>query len=249
MGVLGTWALAVGIADLLAPREDGVRDPRPRLIAATVAVPLLALVSAAALGMASGAALWVLVVTTVSGGVWLWLGRAPQPWAVPVALTVLAVAFVGLLASPDPAAPTVPPLGRWLAPSPFLGIDAELLVLIVGLAVLQIATGNRIVRMALGQVEQGLLDQEAQLKGGRVIGPLERLLIFGLATGGQLVAAGLVVAAKSLLRFGELRRGDGTDTRQPPRAELMSEYLLVGSLLSWTLAFAAVAVVAVSAAG
>ena len=57
---------------------------------------------------------------------------------------------------------------------------------------------------------------------------LERLLIFVLVLIGQAGAAGLVVAAKSILRFPEI-------THEPRQIE--PEYVLVGSLASWLLGF------------
>ncbi len=64
---------------------------------------------------------------------------------------------------------------------------------------------------------------------GRWIGPLERLLIYVLVVVGEPGAAGLVVAAKSILRFPEI---SGTPAKIDP------EYVLVGSLASWLVAFA-----------
>ena len=64
---------------------------------------------------------------------------------------------------------------------------------------------------------------------GRWIGPLERLLIYVLVLAGEPGAAGLVVAAKSILRFPEI---SGTPAKIDP------EYVLVGSLASWLAAFA-----------
>jgi hypothetical protein len=58
---------------------------------------------------------------------------------------------------------------------------------------------------------------------------MERLLIYILVITGEPGAAGLVVAAKSLLRFPEIT---GPDSRLSP------EYVLVGSLASWLAAFA-----------
>ena len=57
---------------------------------------------------------------------------------------------------------------------------------------------------------------------------LERLLIYALMLSGAAAAAGLVVAAKSILRFPEI-------SVRP--AEIDPEYVLVGSLASWLLAF------------
>ena len=54
-----------------------------------------------------------------------------------------------------------------------------------------------------------------RLKGGRLLGPLERVFILALALGGQVTAASVVVAAKGLLRFPELssRREQERSTR------------------------------------
>jgi len=65
-------------------------------------------------------------------------------------------------------------------------------------------------------------------RAGRWIGILERLLIYVLMLAGAAAAAGLVVAAKSILRFPEINS-------QP--AAIDPEYVLVGSLASWLLAF------------
>lgn len=58
-------------------------------------------------------------------------------------------------------------------------------------------------------------------KGGMHIGILERLLIFLLVLLGKFEVIGLLVAAKSLLRFNE-----------KDRPEAKTEYLLIGTLLS-----------------
>ena len=65
-------------------------------------------------------------------------------------------------------------------------------------------------------------------KAGRWIGVLERLLIYVLMLIGAAAAAGLVVAAKSILRFPEI-------SGKP--AAIDPEYVLIGSLASWFLAF------------
>ena len=55
-----------------------------------------------------------------------------------------------------------------------------------------------------------------QLRGGRLLGPMERVLILGLGLAGQLTAAGLVIAAKGLIRFPELqaKRDDSDEGRR-----------------------------------
>jgi len=69
---------------------------------------------------------------------------------------------------------------------------------------------------------------QSQNRAGRWIGALERLLIYVLVLIGAAAAAGLVVAAKSILRFPEI-------SGKP--AAIDPEYVLIGSLASWLLAF------------
>ncbi|MBK1876715.1 DUF3307 domain-containing protein [Pelagicoccus mobilis] len=64
-------------------------------------------------------------------------------------------------------------------------------------------------------------------KAGRYIGHLERLLLLIFVYSGQLSAAGFLIAAKSILRF---------QKAQENRSE--TEYILVGTLLSFTLGIA-----------
>ncbi|MGO4299739.1 hypothetical protein [Leifsonia sp. RAF41] len=66
------------------------------------------------------------------------------------------------------------------------------------------------------------------LRGGRVIGPLERILIVALALfGAEAVIVGLL-AAKGIVRFPEI----SADGRRGSKAE----EFLIGSLVSWTIA-------------
>jgi len=71
-------------------------------------------------------------------------------------------------------------------------------------------------------------------RAGRWIGILERLLIYVLVLIGAAAAAGLVVAAKSILRFPEISAKPAT---------IDPEYVLIGSLSSWLLAFSTAAIV------
>lgn len=82
------------------------------------------------------------------------------------------------------------------------------------------------------------------------IGPLERWLIFGLALAGQPTAAALVISAKSLIRFPELQSKGGhrravdisaeSNARGPvQQIDELTEYFLIGSLLSWLIALLA----------
>jgi hypothetical protein len=68
---------------------------------------------------------------------------------------------------------------------------------------------------------------------------MERLFILGLALGGQWTAAGVVVAAKGLLRWPELR-----SEPDQTRIHRLTEYFLVGSFVSWLLPLAALLLLA-----
>lgn len=66
-----------------------------------------------------------------------------------------------------------------------------------------------------------------ELKGGRFIGPLERLFLLALVLAGQFTAIAALVAAKGIIRFPEISK----DTSGGSKAE----YFLVGSFASWAL--------------
>lgn len=70
-------------------------------------------------------------------------------------------------------------------------------------------------------------DTVTALRGGRWIGPLERLLIIVLAGAGAEVAIAAVVAAKGVIRFPEISQ-DTTGEK--------AEEFLIGSVSSWILA-------------
>ena len=69
------------------------------------------------------------------------------------------------------------------------------------------------------------------LSMGRTVGYLERLLVYVLVLNGQWAALGLVVAAKSIARFPELKNQD------------FSDYYLIGTLTSLLVAVASAMVV------
>lgn len=71
----------------------------------------------------------------------------------------------------------------------------------------------------------GLINSDALVNGGRWIGIIERLLILILVLQNQYEAIGLLIAAKSIIRFSE-----------SDRPEQKTEYLLIGTLISVGLA-------------
>jgi hypothetical protein len=101
----------------------------------------------------------------------------------------------------------------------------EVNIVLVGL-LLCIAEANLLVRCVVGQLHLEPEQQQQQESAtteynrGRVIGILERLIIFVLVLKGEYGALGFVIAAKSFARFKEL------DNRK------FAEYFLVGTLAS-----------------
>lgn len=108
----------------------------------------------------------------------------------------------------------------------------DLVIVLIGAALL-ITPANFTVRWILRRARGVALPAEAG--AGRWIGGMERLLIFLLVLMGEPGAASLVAAAKSLLRFPEIT---GANSKISP------EYVLVGSLASWLVAFAIAATAA-----
>lgn len=101
---------------------------------------------------------------------------------------------------------------------------------------LMAVTGFGLIAVQAGGFAIGLLMQpfarhspKGLPSGGRIIGQLERGLIFAMVLLGQMQAIGLLIAAKSILRFGSVK-----DDRAA------SEYVIIGTLASiaWALAAA-----------
>ncbi|MFW5754633.1 MAG: DUF3307 domain-containing protein [Marinilabiliaceae bacterium] len=67
----------------------------------------------------------------------------------------------------------------------------------------------------------GYAEERSLPNAGKVIGIVERLLVLTLILVGQFSAVGFLIAAKSILRFGEHRK---------------NEYILIGTLLSFGMA-------------
>lgn len=138
-------------------------------------------------------------------------------------------------------------MGDWLASArvPALqGLSADRALLLVGAFLVQLSTGNVIVRLVLAATgttnptygSHPDLDPDLRLKGGRLLGPMERAFIVGLGLSGHLTAASIVIAAKGLLRFPELQ-----SRREQERIHRLTEYFLVGSFVSWLVALSSLA--------
>jgi hypothetical protein len=241
MGVAGIWLLSMGVGDLVAALSGRPARNVRAVLGWLAAIATCAVVSLTS-GLGAGATVLLTGITAVSAGAWI---RWRIPAMTPGRATAVAWGFVmtlALLVASGPAWPT--PAGgsleRWLASSAVPAIaDAgnERALVIAGVFAFLLATCNGLVRLILAAVGTDTESGEQKLRGGRIIGPLERCLLFGFGLAGQPTAAALVASAKSLLRFPEISsaRGFGID--------LVTEYFLVGSLTSWTLALAPLAFV------
>jgi len=82
-------------------------------------------------------------------------------------------------------------------------------------------------RRTVAAPAQGPPPQFTELKGGRFIGPLERVFLLALVLTGQFTALAAVIAAKGIVRFPEISKDDTGGSK--------AEYFLVGSFASWAL--------------
>lgn len=74
-------------------------------------------------------------------------------------------------------------------------------------------------------------DRRAGFQGGRLIGPLERILVMILTLAAAYPILAAMLAAKGIVRFPEISRDGETGAR--------AEYFLVGSLVSWVIGLGA----------
>lgn len=256
MSWLALWFLAVACLDL----ARGTRGPGPA--GATGGVVLVAGWFLG--GLTSTADLLALVVGLAALGAWLWTSTVAAP-AAPGTPPRVRRAIVALLAPPVLAglcAGWAQPLGgavtAWLgwAHPPLLGpLSPERAVAAVAAVLAQWGTGNIVVRLVLAgtgvprTADGEEFTAEQRLKGGRLLGPMERTFILGLGLVGQLPAAAVIATAKGLLRFPELQAVHretlvgprGTPVRPPPgpqRIDTTTEYFLVGTFTSWLFAVA-----------
>ena len=220
--------LSIGVGDLSRPRDDS-RRPWRALIAAAVGTGTAAI----AIGLANTPWPWLAVVAAVAL-VWnLTSALLPERWSLlPVAVLVVAVAvslaFPGAVPAPSGA------LATWFDALRYDALAAtslERAALLVGYSVFLLQSANRVVVGVLGLTDARLKRGALQLKGGRIIGPLERLFILWMAVAGQALAVSAIIDAKSILRFPEIR-----DSGKGSARGVLAEYVLVGSLVSWGLA-------------
>jgi hypothetical protein len=242
---LGLLLIGIGTSDLVF---SWARRPRLAEVASSALVVVLGLLAGLS-GVGELLGLVTVVIGVVAWGEAVTYGFARDRFVVPLVVLGAALALA-LVASPaGPAVGGV--VDDWLVESslPLLsGLDPSRAVLLVGVLLVQLSTGNVIVRLVLGvsgttHPLRSATGSAPALKGGRLLGPMERLLIVGLGLAGEVTAASIVIAAKGLLRFPELQ-SSRTDGTTGPGIHEVTEYFLVGSFVSWTVSLAALALAA-----
>lgn len=105
-------------------------------------------------------------------------------------------------------------------------------LLLVAGAILSVRVGGIWVGKAVAPFQAALDNSLAGLpNAGRLIGQLERGLIYLLVLAGEPQGVGFLVTAKSILRFGEIKE---------PGQQKAAEYIIIGTLMSfgWALLMA-----------
>jgi hypothetical protein len=173
-----------------------------------------------------GASPWLLVLTAAHLAIGFGQRRCAEalgPRSGLAAFLLGQAAHVASLAALAALAPGIWAAGLWAA-CPGL---ASLMALAAGL-ILTTRAGGQAVGLLM---EPWAEEAPAGLPGGgRIIGLLERGLIFALLLTGQAGGVGYLVAAKSVLRFGAV----GDDRK-------LSEYVIIGTLasVSWAIVISA----------
>lgn len=123
----------------------------------------------------------------------------------------------------------------WIEPFPidFSGLLGEKSLLLITFLVFVTYVSGIIMRMLLAPYIDEITKEDESGEGGSLknagtyIGMLERLFVFGFILIQQWAAIGLLIAAKSVFRFGDLNKG---------KNRKLTEYVLIGTLLSFGLA-------------
>ncbi|MGV0852299.1 hypothetical protein [Mycolicibacterium phlei] len=237
MSALAVMLIAIGVADI-------VRRVTDRLWLSAVLAPVV-------VGCAALAALWhvgdiaLLLIAAAAGVGWVLLSaRSERTGRGEVApLLVFGAGMASLILLSGCGSDVGGLVARWPG---WTGIDVsgDRLLMIVGVTLMQLVTGNQLVRLVLASVGAvkpvGEPQPSDRLKGGRLLGPMERVLVLGLGLAGQLAAAGAVLAAKSIIRFPEINAQKARENGQIGIDEI-TEYFLVGSFASWIVALGGLA--------
>ena len=212
--MIAVLLLLLGVTAVLSPSAIGVsaarRDIRVRLvIAQIISLVLGALLSVLVLDLPW----WQTALAILPAGLWAAATQLSAPratlgrWGTAIAVVAVCTA---LHDEPQTAAHRAAELCRGVGCLLLLTTPANHVIT----DLLDVARGRTRASRASGA------DSETHLRGGRWIGPLERLLLLLFASTGMH-------AAKGVIRFPEISKDEGGDK---------AEEFLIGSLASWTLA-------------
>lgn len=241
---------AIGGADLVRAAALGGRV-RAAGVSAVLVVCALA---GAVLGADPFASLALALAPVVVALGWLATMRADDsPLGFLPVVVVGGIALAAVVVSP----PAVEARVVW---GPDRGLPLSLVLLAAGGALFLLESANRVVRTALrtedvpsdgdaapsrrrrlfgqrGESEATALEPRDvhTLRGGRLIGPLERVVVGGLLLAHAYPVVAALIAAKGIVRFPEISRDRDRGTQ--------AEYFLVGSMVSWAQALAITALV------
>lgn len=257
--MLGALLLVlIGSADLV---RVGIASPARRAVAIAVLWLVTVILAAAGLGLA----LWWIAIPLVLAAAWLATTTASMdsrtaPGILP-AVGVL-VALLGFLVWDRTGLALHGFIADWhqgAASVVIRGVALPTIALAIGVTLFAIESSNIIVRAALRPASSTLPHVAssprlswrkrpasptipmADLKGGRLIGPVERLLITALTLAGAMPIVAGLIAAKGIVRYPEIS-SDGAGGSK-------AEYFLVGSLVSWGIAVAAAGLIWISVSG
>lgn len=226
--ILGALALlGFGVADLVALLP--LKTALSKMAGAAAAV--LVILGVAALGGMSTGSVALTAIIAAPAVVWVLLApedpETQHAWLLLLPITAL----LGTIVVSGSASRVEGDLAHWYERLPFdfastEAIPVDQFVLGVGVLLFLLATSNRIVKLVLATTDAENLKENELPKGGRLLGPMERLIVAAAVVAGDPAGAGLVVAAKSLLRFPEVNRPPNTNIHE------LTEYLLVGTFTS-----------------
>ena len=242
MSALAVMLIAMGIADAVRRLTRAQWVPlviAPAVVVACAALsglwhlgdlPLLAIAAAAGVG-------WVVLCARAE--------RTGEHQGAPLAVFGIALGLLILLSGwASDVGGLVERWASWVEMPGIGDVSPDRLLMVVGVVLLQFVTGNQLVRLVLSSVgavkPEGQPQPSDRLKGGRLLGPMERVLILGLGLAGQLAAATAVVAAKSIIRFPEINAQKARENGNIGIDDV-TEYFLVGSFASWIIALGGLA--------
>jgi len=226
--------LSVGLSDLARAGDDARRVRNLLVCVALGHAPLVVLTVSGALPifwMIGGAGLLIAWHITTSRRF------VPERFAL-LPVLGLGVVVIAALAIPSftPAMPS--PLVAWYTGLPYWFVavtSPERFALLIGYAVFLVNSANHVVVAVLGLAGPQVQRSSRTIRGGRIIGPIERLFIFWMAVAGQVLAIGAIIAAKGILRYPEINEQSNANKGRNRGA--LAEYVLIGSLASWSIAF------------